>query len=383
MEKSTTHILDFTRYSRHLLLPEIGEEGQYRLLHSRVLVVGAGGLGCAVLPYLAAAGVGVLGVMDGDKVELSNLQRQVFFTEADVGKPKAQVLAKRVQQLNSRIQVNPIIAYLTRENALKIFQQYDIIVDATDNFPARYLINDAAVLTQRPFVYGAIYRFEGQVAVFNVVTSSGEPAVNYRDLFPEPPPPHLVPSCAEGGVLGVLPGLIGSIQATEVIKWITGSGNLLAGEMLLLDALRWQMDRIRIPADPENPISGRRPSIHELQDYEWFCQYGEKLKPIPEITAQEFAQWQQKQQPFFLLDVRQPFERAIVNIGGVNIPEAEITAHLEKIPRDVPVVVYCRSGVRSGRVVRQLLERGWSEVYNLAGGILAYIQAIRPELPMY
>ncbi len=383
MKPSNEQPIDLTRYSRHLMLPEIGESGQRRLQQARVLVVGAGGLGCAVLPYLAAAGVGTLGIMDGDVVEISNLQRQVFFTEADVGRPKAEVLAMLLRQLNSAIQVLPIHEYLNRDNALELFRRFDIVVDATDNFPARYLINDAAVLTNRPFVYGAIFRFEGQVAVFNVPTAKGEQAVNYRDLFPEPPPPHLVPSCAEGGVLGVLPGLVGTIQATEVIKWITGSGELLAGEMLLLNALRWQVERIRIPADPQNPISGQNPSIRELQDYEWFCQHAGSETPVPEISPLEFARWQQQQRAFFLLDVRQPFERQIVSLGGTNIPEGELTGHLERIPKDVPVVVYCRSGIRSARVVQQLLQQGWPEVYNLAGGILAYIQQVQPDWPVY
>ncbi len=383
MKPSNEQPIDLTRYSRHLMLPEIGESGQRRLQQARVLVVGAGGLGCAVLPYLAAAGVGTLGIMDGDVVEISNLQRQVFFTEADVGRPKAEVLAMRLRQLNSAIQVLPIDEYLNRDNALELFRRFDIVVDATDNFPARYLINDAAVLTNRPFVYGAIFRFEGQVAVFNVPTAKGEQAVNYRDLFPEPPPPHLVPSCAEGGVLGVLPGLVGTIQATEVIKWITGSGELLAGEMFLLNALRWQVERIRIPANPENPISGQNPTIRELQDYEWFCQHAGAETPVPEISPLEFARWQQQHRAFFLLDVRQPFERQIVSLGGTNIPEGELTGHLERIPKDVPVVVYCRSGIRSARVVQQLLQQGWPEVYNLAGGILAYIQQVQPDWPVY
>ncbi len=383
MKNNTRQFLDLTRYSRQLLLPEIGETGQRRLQQARVLVVGAGGLGCAVLPYLAGAGVGTIGVVDGDVVSLSNLQRQVLFTETDVGKPKAVILAQRLRQLNSHIHVHVVAEYLTRENALQLFQQYDIIVDATDNFPARYLINDAAVLSGRPFVYGAIYRFEGQIAVFNIATSPNEQAVNYRDLFPEPPPPHLVPSCAEGGVLGVLPGLVGTIQATEVIKWIVGQGKLLAGEMLLLDTLRWQMERIRIPADPNNPISGKKPSIKQLQDYEWFCQQAVQIAPVPEITPQEFERWQRNNHSFFLLDVRQPFEREIVSMGGEHIPEDQLKKHLQRIPRDVPVVVYCRSGIRSARVTRQLLEQGWSEVYNLAGGILAYIQEIHPDWPVY
>ena len=383
MEKKPFTADDLVRFSRHFILKEIGEEGQRRLNEARVLVVGAGGLGNAVVPYLAAAGVGTLGIVDGDTVALSNLQRQVMFTTTDVGKPKAQLLKDWVRRQNPAVDVHVYPEFLTTANALQIFRDYDIVVDATDNFPTRYLINDAAVLSGKPYVYGAIYRFEGQVAVFNVERNEGEQAVNYRDVFPEPPPPELVPSCAEGGVLGVLPGIIGTMQALEVIKWVVGAGRLLAGEMLLLDTLHWTMERIVIPPDPNNPISGKNPTIRELQDYQWFCQHAAQADPVPEITPRELERWKAAQRPFFLLDVREPFERQIVTLPAELIPAGKVEAALERIPRDMPVVVYCRSGVRSARVVRLLLERGWPEVYNLAGGILAYVQHIRPDWPVY
>ncbi len=374
---------ELVRYSRHFILKEVGESGQLRLKNARVLVVGAGGLGNAVAPYLTAAGVGTVGLVDGDVVDRSNLQRQILFTPADIGKSKAAVLADRIRNQNPHIQVTVYPEFLTTRNALDLFARYDIIVDATDNFPTRYLVNDAAVLSGKPYVYGAIYRFEGQVAVFNVPRSDGRQPVNYRDLFPEPPPPELVPSCAEGGVLGALPGIVGTMQALEVIKWVVGSGHLLEGELLLVDTLRWDFQRIAITPDPQNPISGENPTIRELQDYEWFCEHAGDLPPVPEISPKQLKEWEDAHRTFFLLDVREPFERQIVSLPSEFIPAGEIESAFHRIPRDVPVVVYCRSGIRSARVVRRLLEKGWPQVYNLTGGILGYIQQVRPDWPVY
>ncbi len=375
---------ELNRYSRHFVLPEIGLEGQQKIRLARVLVVGAGGLGCPVLLYLTAAGVGTIGVVDDDRVEVSNLQRQVLYSEDDLGQPKVEVVAQKLSRMNTHINIVPHFQRLTAENALSLFSDYDIIVDATDNFPTRYLINDACVFSHKPDVYGAIYRFEGQVSVFNLKAANGRFGPNYRDLFPEPPPPELVPSCAEGGVLGVMPGIIGALQATEVLKIITGTGQPLSGKLLLLDAKTMQFQTIRFHPDPGNPLTGIQPTIKTLIDSDWFCQQAVRSDPLPEISVEEFEQWRVSGKTFQLIDVRQPFEKAIVSLGGELIPDSDIFQRVTQIRKDVPVVLYCRSGVRSARVVKQLQEQwGFRNVFNLRGGILAYIQRFRPDWPVY
>ncbi|NOX38661.1 MAG: molybdopterin-synthase adenylyltransferase MoeB [Calditrichaeota bacterium] len=375
---------ELARYSRHFVLPEIGLEGQQKIRSARVLVVGAGGLGCPVLLYLTAAGVGTIGVVDDDRVDMTNLQRQILYTEDDVGQPKADVAARKLSAMNTHVTIVPHPQRLSSENALSLFSDYDVIVDATDNFPTRYLINDACVLSRKPDVYGAIYRFEGQVSVFNLKEANGQFGPNYRDLFPEPPPPELVPSCAEGGVLGVLPGIIGALQATEVLKIITGVGEPLSGKLLMLDAKTMQFQTIRFRPDPANPLTGTHPTIQSLIDYDWFCQQAGRPEPIPEISVEKFEQWRSEGKPFQLIDVRQPFEQEIVSLGGELIPEGEIPQRVAHIRRDIPVVLYCRSGVRSARVVKQLREQwGYGNVFNLKGGVLAYIQRFRPDWPVY
>ncbi len=376
---------EMARYSRHLVLPEIGPAGQEKIRRARVLVVGAGGLGCPVLMYLAAAGVGTLGIVDDDRVELTNLQRQVLYDESHLGRLKAEAAAGKLSDMNSQITTIPYPERLTSRNALTLFARYDIIVDATDNFPTRYLINDACVLTDKPDVYGAVYRFEGQVSVFNWGKGTDHRGPNYRDLFPEPPPPELVPGCAEGGVLGVLPGIVGALQATEVLKLITGTGEVLSGKVLMLDARTMAFQTIRFCRDPNNPLTGTHPTIRELIDYEWFCRHpASSENTIPEISVEELEAWRRSGKPFQLIDVRQPFEKEIVTLGGDLIPETEIDQRAHHIRKDVPVVVYCRSGIRSARVVQRLKEKGgYANIYNLKGGILAYIQRFKPDWPVY
>ncbi|RMH70672.1 MAG: molybdopterin-synthase adenylyltransferase MoeB [Gemmatimonadetes bacterium] len=362
---------EIARYSRHLLIPEVGLVGQQRLKAARVLVVGAGGLGCPALLYLAAAGVGTLGIVDFDVVDESNLQRQVLYTVADVGQPKAECAAKRLTALNPYVTVEVHRLYLTSENVLPILKSYDLVVDGTDNFPTRYLLNDAAVLLDKPLVYGSIYRFEGQVSVFNY-----QNCPNYRDLYPEPPPPELVPNCAEGGVLGVLAGIIGSIQANEAIKIITGIGEPLAGRLFLFDALRFESQIMHLPR--------HTPPIHieTLIDYNQFCGV-KKEDDIPELTVTEFNQLRHRNTDFQLIDVRQPYEREIVHIGGELIPQNEIFDRLEELSRSKMLIIYCRSGKRSATVVKQLRSLGFDNARNLKGGVLAYREEIDPSLAKY
>lgn len=354
-----------TRYSRHLLLPEIGRGGQQKLKAARVLVVGCGGLGCPVLQYLAAAGVGTLGLLDFDTVDDSNLQRQVLYATADVGRPKAVVAAEKLAAQNPFIALNIHQALLSAANALVLFAGYDLVVDCSDNFATRYLVNDACLLLSKPLVFGAIFKFEGQVSVFNY-----QHGPTYRCLYPTPPAPGDAPNCAEIGVLGVLPGLVGTLQAAEVLKIILGLGDVLAGRLLLVDALSVRFQTIHFRAVPANQqLTALAP------DYHTFC--GELPRPAapapaPEISAEELKKWQLDNRPFVLLDVREPHEHARRNIEGQLIPLGQLADQRHLLPTGLPVVVHCASGVRSQRAAQQLLAQGFDEVYSLRNGLADY-----------
>ena len=375
---------ELARYDRHIIIPDFGLEAQKKLKAARVLVVGSGGLGSPVLLYLAAAGVGKIGIVDFDVVDDSNLQRQVLFGVDEVGQPKVDAARKRLEGLNPHIEIVTYNTQLTSKNALDIIRDYDVVADGTDNFPTRYLVNDACVLLDKPNVYASIFQFEGQVSVFNQKDKSGEPGPNYRDLYPTPPPPGLVPSCAEGGVLGVLPGIIGSLQALEVIKLVTGVGETLSGRFFIFDALNFETRTFQIKRSPDNPLNGKNPSIRELIDYEQFCGLKTVEKPIKEITARELYQWQVEGEPFQLIDVREPHEYEIVNLNGELIPLATVASQADRLDRNKKVVVHCKMGGRSAKAIRELEDKfGFENLYNLKGGILGYIDEIKPELTKY
>lgn len=374
------------RYSRHIILPELNLAGQERLKAAKVLVVGAGGLGSPVLLYLAAAGIGTIGIVEFDRVEEHNLQRQVLYGTSDIGESKAQSAKRRVLDLNPHIHVIVHEEALRSDNALEIIRDYDIVADGTDNFATRYLVNDACVLLGKVNVYASIFRFDGQVSVFNHELSDGSRGPNYRDLYPTPPPPGMVPSCAEGGVLGVLPGIIGSMQANEVIKIAAGIGDPLSGRLFLFDALTFESRTLKIRKDPRNPISGEHPTITELIDYEQFC----GIVAHPEstragnITVERLEEMMKCGDPFQLIDVREPYEFDIAQIGGTLIPLDEIITRQSEIHRDMPVVVLCRSGKRSVQAIERLRSSGdWPNLLNLEGGILAWAERIDPKIPRY
>jgi adenylyltransferase/sulfurtransferase len=378
---------ELERYSRHLIIPDFNIEGQRKLKAARVLVVGTGGLGSPLLLYLTAAGVGTIGIVDFDVVDETNLQRQVLFTVDDVGKSKAETALNRLKALNPHVKFELHNTQLTAENALDIVRQYDVVADGTDNFPTRYLVNDACVLLDKVNVYASIFRFDGQVSVFNYRQADGERGPNYRDLFPVPPPPGLVPSCAEGGVLGVLPGIIGSLQANEVIKVITGVGEPLSGRLFLFDALTFETRTLKVYRDKNNPLNGDHPTQEGLIDYEQFCGFGgEQPDAIKtkEITVQDLAQMKKEKKDFQLLDVREPYEYEIANLEGNLIPLGEIEQHVNEIASDKTVILHCRSGVRSAKAI-DLLEKkyGFNNLYNLRGGILAYADEIDQTLAKY
>lgn len=381
---------EIERYSRHLIIPEFNLEGQRKLKAAKVLVVGSGGLGSPMLQYLAAAGVGTIGIVDYDRVDETNLQRQVLFDINSVGKFKVDEARARIEALNPYIKVITYNTLLSSENAMDIVKEYDVVADGTDNFPTRYLVNDACVLLDKVNVYASIFQFEGQVSVFNYLNADGTRGPNYRDLFPTPPPPGMVPSCAEGGVIGVLPGIIGSIQALEVIKVIAEVGDPLAGRLFLFDALSFETRVLKVFSDPENPISGENPTQTELIDYVEFCgvpqveQEHTDAYPVKELSVQELVQLRKAGANFQLIDVRDPHEYGIVNIKGELVPLGTIGEQVARISRDKQVIVHCRSGVRSAKAIRQLeTEHGFDNLYNLTGGVLAYAKEIDPELPVY
>jgi molybdopterin/thiamine biosynthesis adenylyltransferase/rhodanese-related sulfurtransferase/molybdopterin converting factor small subunit len=374
------------RYSRHLIMPEVGVEGQRKLKAAKVLCVGAGGLGSPAALYLAAAGVGTLGLIDFDTVDFSNLQRQVLYSTDDVGRPKLQAAADRLRGLNPNVKIVGHETMLNSSNALDIFRHYDVIVDGADNFPTRYLVNDACVLLGKPNVYGSIFRFDGQVSIF--ATKEGP---CYRCLYPEPPPPGLVPSCAEGGVLGVLPGVVGTIQATEALKLIVGTGEPLIGRLLLFDALQMKFRALRLQKDHDCPVCGDHPTVTKLIDYELFCGITPAVKaadkgtvsPELEATVDELKD-RLDRGDVFLLDVREPREYDIAKIdGSVLIPLGELPKRLDELPKDSDIIVHCKSGVRSAKAVHLLREQGFDHVQNLKGGILEWIATIDPSLHRY
>ena len=371
------------RYSRHLIMPEVGMEGQLKLKSARVLTIGTGGLGAPLGLYLAAAGVGHLGLVDFDVVDDSNLQRQVTFTTADIGKPKSEAAKARLSALNPLIDIVSYETRLTSDNALELFKDYDIIVDGTDNFPTRFLVNDACILLGKPNVYGSIFRFEGQATVFG---NPGGPC--YRCLYPEPPPPGLVPSCAEGGVLGVLPGIVGSIQAMETIKLILGAGEPLVGRLLLFDALAMRFRELKLKRNPDCPMCGDHRTITKLIDYEEFCGIRGEEAPamtdgIPEITATELKARQDRGDKPFILDVREPHEYQICNLNGKLIPLGELPRRVNELDSSVEMVVHCRSGKRSADAIHFLQTAGFKKLWNLKGGVLAWADEVDPRMPKY
>lgn len=373
--KKTLSDQELLRYSRHLSLPHFGHKAQNALKMAKVLVVGAGGLGAPVLQYLCAAGVGTIGVVDFDRVDITNLQRQILFSEGDIGQAKAETAIKKLRSQNSHIEFTEHAFQLNRNNAIELISDYDLVIDGTDNFPTRYLINDACVLTNRPFIYGSIYQFEGQVSVFNY-----QDGPNYRDLFPTPPPPGMVPNCAEGGVLGVLPGIIGSIQALEAIKVLTHVGEALSGRLFVFDALSFSNRTIQIEKDPTNPISGPNPTITQLQDYEWFCN-GQFSPDIPSISVEQLQKWITENRAFKLIDVRERAEFDAGHLEAEHLPLSEFAQWQYEVPSNETLVFYCKSGKRSVDVIQQLKEHpNASNFFNLEGGILAWKQKIEPKL---
>jgi adenylyltransferase/sulfurtransferase len=375
---------ELARYNRHIIIPEFGLEAQQKLKAAKVLVVGSGGLGSPSLLYLAAAGVGTIGIVDFDVVDDSNLQRQVLFGVEAIGKPKVLEAKKRLEALNPHIDIILHNTQLTSQNALDILKDYDVVADGTDNFPTRYLVNDAAVLLGKPNVYASIFQFEGQVSVFNYINEKGELGPNYRDLYPTPPPPGLVPSCAEGGVLGVLPGIIGSLQALETIKVITGVGETLSGRFYIFDALNFESRTFNITRRNDNPLNGDNPTITKLIDYEQFCGMKAVEKPVKEITPEELYNWQVNGEAYQIIDVREQHEYDIVNIGAELIPLATVADNADRISRDKKVVVHCKMGGRSAKAIRELEDKfGFDNLYNLKGGILRWIDEVQPELTKY
>jgi sulfur-carrier protein adenylyltransferase/sulfurtransferase len=376
---------EIKRYSRHLIMPEVGMDGQRRLKAGSVLCIGAGGLGSPAAMYLAAAGVGRIGIVDFDVVDFSNLQRQLLHGTPDVGRSKLQSAKDRLQALNPHVHVDTYETSLSSENALKLFEPYDVILDGTDNFPTRYLVNDACVLTGKPNAYGSIFRFEGQASVFGI-----KEGPCYRCLYPEPPPPGLVPSCAEGGVLGVLPGIIGVIQATESIKLILGIGEPLIGRFLIYDALKMRFRELKLRKDLDCPVCGTHPTVTKLIDYQQFC----GIRPEPQMEARAMNDWEispvelkrrlDAGEDLFILDVREPNEYQINRIAGSTlIPLGELPRRYQELPRDREIIAQCKMGGRSAKAMEYLKTVGFTNVKNLRGGILEWIDKVDPSQPKY
>ena len=373
---------EILRYSRHLIMPEVGMDGQLKLKQAKVLLIGTGGLGAPLGLYLAAAGVGRIGLVDFDVVDFTNLQRQVTFGTSDVGRPKIEAAHERLSNLNPEIEIVPREAKLTSENALEILRDYDVIVDGSDNFPTRYLVNDACILLGKPNVYGSIFRFEGQATVFGC---PGGPC--YRCLYPEPPPPGLVPSCAEGGVLGVLPGIVGAIQAMETIKLILGRGDALVGRLLLFDALAMKFRELKLRKNPDCPVCGEHPTVTKLIDYDEFCGIRGQEAPaqaqVPEIAPRELKSRLDRGDNLFILDVREPHEYQICNLKGHLIPLGELPRRVHELDSSREIVAHCRSGKRSADAVDFLRKAGFRKIWNLKGGILAWSDEVDPTVPKY
>ena len=374
---------EILRYSRHLIMPEVGMEGQLKLKRAKVLCVGTGGLGSPLALYLAAAGIGKLGIVDFDVVDFTSLQRQVIHGTNDVGRSKLESARETIHEINPHVEVETYETRLTSANALDIIKDYDIVADGTDNFPTRYLVNDACVLLGKPNVYGSIFRFEGQASVFYA-----KEGPCYRCLYPEPPPPGLVPSCAEGGVIGVLPGIIGSIQALQTIKLVLGKGQTLIGRLLLFDALNLKFRELKLRRNPQCALCGQNPTITELIDYEEFCGIrGEEHIPdttVPEVTAPDVKKMIDEKKPFVLVDVREPHEFDICRIpGSTLIPLGDLPSRMNELNSADEIVVHCRSGVRSARAVELLMKAGFRKIHNLKGGVLAWADQVDPSMPKY
>lgn len=373
---------EILRYSRHIIIPEVGMTGQKKLKEASVLIIGAGGLGSPVGLYLAAAGVGRLGIVDFDIVDETNLQRQIIHTTKDVGRAKLESAKEKIEAINPNVKVETYETRLTSENAFDIISKYDLVVDGTDNFPTRYLINDACVFLNKPYVYGSILRFDGQVTVFNP-----RKGPCYRCLYPAPPPPELVPSCAEGGVLGVLPGIIGSLQALEAIKLIISKGDSLVGRLLLFDALKLKFEELNFHKDPNCPICGKNPTIHQLIDYELFCGISPSIErsniKTDEITVEELHARMKNSKDIFMLDVREANEYEICNLGGYLIPLKNLPNRIDEIDSSKEIIVYCKTGIRSAEAVEFLKKAGFSNVKNLSGGIIEWANKINKEMLRY
>jgi adenylyltransferase/sulfurtransferase len=375
---------EILRYSRHLIMPEVGMEGQQKLKAAKVLCIGAGGLGSPLALYLTAAGVGTLGMVDFDVVDYTNLQRQIIHTTNDVGRKKLDSAADKLKAINPFLNLRPFDMKLTSANALDLFREFDIVADGTDNFPTRYLVNDACVLTGKPNVYGSIFRFEGQASVF--ATENGP---CYRCLYPEPPPPGLVPSCAEGGVLGILPGLVGVIQATETIKLILGQGDSLVGRLLLVDALGMKFRELKLRKSPDCPVCGPHRTITKLIDYDEFCGIrGVEAAPttggdLSEISVEELKKKLDNKADIFVLDVREPHEYQICNLNGYLIPLGDLPKRVGELDSSREIVAHCKMGGRSAKAVAFLKQAGFTKIYNLTGGITAWAERIDTKMPKY
>ncbi len=373
------NVEELQRYSRHLIMPEVTSEGQSRLKAARVLCVGAGGLGSPAALYLAAAGVGTIGIVDFDQVDLSNLQRQILHGTKDIGRDKLESARDRLHDINPQIEIELHKCRFSSENASHLVARYDVVVDGSDNFPTRYLSNDVCVFAHKPNVYGSVFRFEGQTTVF--AAHLGGPC--YRCLLPEPPPPESVPNCAQAGVLGVLPGIIGMLQAIETLKLILGIGEVLVGRLLHFDALKVKFRELNLRRDPQCPVCGENPTIFSPIDYEQFCGVPDE-GAIPGMSTHELKRKMNAGEPFKLIDVREPFEYEIARIDGAKlIPLGEITERLDELEREQPIVIHCHSGKRSAQAARLLLQRGFTKVYNLEGGIDAWSDQIDPNVPKY
>ena len=373
---------EILRYSRHLIMPEVGMQGQQKLKAAKVLCIGAGGLGSPLTLYLTAAGVGTLGIVDFDVVDYTNLQRQIIHTTDDVGRKKLDSAAEKLKAINPFLNLRTFETKLTSANALDLFREFDVVADGTDNFPTRYLVNDACVLTGKPNVYGSIFRFEGQASVF-----ATEEGPCYRCLYPEPPPPGLVPSCAEGGVLGILPGLIGVIQATETIKLILGQGDSLAGRLLLVDALGMKFRELKLRKNPDCPVCGQHRTITKLIDYEEFCGIRGQDEPaadnIPSISVEDLKEKLDAKADIFVLDVREPHEYQICNLNGYLIPLGDLPKRVNELDSSREIIAHCKMGGRSAKAVTFLRTSGFKKVYNLTGGITAWANKIDPKMPKY
>jgi adenylyltransferase/sulfurtransferase len=373
---------EILRYSRHLIMPEVGMDGQQKLKAAKVLCIGAGGLGSPLALYLTAAGVGTLGLVDFDVVDYTNLQRQILHTTNDVGRKKLDSAGEKLKAINPFLNLRTFETRLTSANALELFREFDIVADGTDNFPTRYLVNDACVLTGKPNVYGSIFRFEGQASVF-----ATEDGPCYRCLYPEPPPPGLVPSCAEGGVLGILPGLVGVIQATETIKLILGQGDSLVGRLLLVDALGMKFRELKLRKNPDCPVCGKNPTITQLIDYEEFCGIRGQEEPagndVPTISVEELKKKLDAKADIFILDVREPHEYQICNLQGYLIPVGDLPKRVNELDSSREIIAHCKMGGRSAKAVNFLRRSGFKKVYNLTGGINEWAEKIDPKMPKY